>query len=105
MISIIHLLVFTLINFTLIQDNTEISEIKKRMIIALLGYSIGISLSNLFQVNNMNNTIYFKNGSSITIINSQNTIKSKQKEVKIISKLYFYHGTMNSGKLTCLVIQ
>ena len=47
MISIIHLLVFTLINFTLIQDNTEISEIKKRMIIALLGYSVGILLSNL----------------------------------------------------------
>lgn len=46
------------------------------------------------------NTIYFKNSSSITIINSQN-----KKEVKIISKLYFYHGTMNSGKLTCLVIQ
>lgn len=50
MISIIHLLVFTLINFTLIQDNTEISEIKKRMIISLLGYSIGISLSNLFLI-------------------------------------------------------
>lgn len=53
----------------------------------------------------MKNTVYFKNGSSITTIDSQNTIKSKQKGVKIISKLYFYHGTMNSGKLTCLVIQ
>ena len=50
-------------------------------------------------------TIYFKNDSSITTIDNQNTIRSKQKEVTIISKLYFYHGTMNSGKLTCLVIQ
>ena len=46
------------------------------------------------------NTIYFKNSCSIIIINSQN-----KKEAKIISKLYFYHGAMNSGKLTCLVIQ
>lgn len=51
----------------------------------------------------MKNTIYFKNGSSITTIDSQNTIKSKQKGVKIISKLYFYHGTMNSGKSLDLV--
>ena len=48
-------------------------------------------------------TIYFKNGSSITTIDSQNTIKSKEKGVKIISKLYFYHGTMNSGKSLDLV--
>lgn len=47
MTSIIHLLIFTFINFIFIQDNTKPSEIKKRMIIALLGYSIGILLSNL----------------------------------------------------------
>lgn len=56
MISIIHLLVFTFINFIFIQDNTKPSEIKKRVIISLLGYSIGILLSN-----------------------RQSTIKSKQK--------------------------
>lgn len=47
MTSIIHLLIFTFINFIFIQDSTKPSEIKKRMIIALLGYSIGILLSNL----------------------------------------------------------